>query len=279
MAFGHSAPRVSRSERAVGHATSGRVTMAGASDQRRLGARGDSAWDGASSHGGTSAGDSDALMYNPGVGVAGDVSETDVSGEEWDEEHGGVGEAYGACGTANATTPPRRSARFLSRRAFLTRLSRESARERIFAKPRVRRVTRCNTPLTLPLASSPPLGITTQACSRKRSRCSARFAARAPPRATPPTEHAPGKNLPDPRGPRPCGRRREKAPAGSAAGREADRPRPRLDPDPNRPGKPKRERRSVSSSLGDTPRASRRAAKPRGGCTSRRVFFCSGNSR
>eukprot|EP00228_Micromonas_bravo_P000829 CAMPEP_0203008822 /NCGR_PEP_ID=MMETSP1401-20130829/8394_1 /ASSEMBLY_ACC=CAM_ASM_000894 /TAXON_ID=38833 /ORGANISM="Micromonas pusilla, Strain CCAC1681" /LENGTH=768 /DNA_ID=CAMNT_0049750487 /DNA_START=26 /DNA_END=2329 /DNA_ORIENTATION=+ len=70
--------------------------MAGASDQRRLGARGDSAWDGASSHGGTSAGDSDELMYNHGVGVAGDVSETDVSGEEWDEEHGRVGEAYGA---------------------------------------------------------------------------------------------------------------------------------------------------------------------------------------
>jgi hypothetical protein len=134
--------------------------MAGASDQRRLGARGDSAWDGASSHGGTSAGDSDELMYNHGVGVAGDVSETDVSGEEWDEEHGRVGEAYGACDTANATTPPRRSARFFSRRAFLTRLSRESARERIFAKPRVSRVTRCNTPLTLPLASSPPLGIT-----------------------------------------------------------------------------------------------------------------------
>ena len=60
--------------------------MAGASDRRRQGARGDFAEDGASSRGGTSAGDSDELMYNHGVGVAGDVSETDVSDEEWDEE-------------------------------------------------------------------------------------------------------------------------------------------------------------------------------------------------
>jgi hypothetical protein len=47
-------------------------------------------------------------MYNHGVGVAGDVSETDVSDEEWDEERGGFGEAYGTCGAANATPSPRR---------------------------------------------------------------------------------------------------------------------------------------------------------------------------
>ena len=81
--------------------------MTGASDQRRLGARGDFAGDGGSSHDGASAGDSDELMYNHGVGVAGDVSETDVSDEEWDEEQGGLGEAYGACGAANATSSPR----------------------------------------------------------------------------------------------------------------------------------------------------------------------------
>ena len=104
----HSAPRVSRSECAVGHATPGRVAMAGASDRRRQGARGDFAEDGSSSRGGTSAGDSDELMYNHGVGVAGDVSETDVSDEEWDEERGGFGEAYGTCGAANATSSPRR---------------------------------------------------------------------------------------------------------------------------------------------------------------------------
>lgn len=79
--------------------------MAGASDRRR---RGDFAEDGGSSRGGTSAGDSDELMYNHGVGVAGDVSETDVSDEEWDEERGGFGEAYGTCGAANATPSPRR---------------------------------------------------------------------------------------------------------------------------------------------------------------------------
>ena len=82
--------------------------MAGASEQRRLGARNDSAGDAGSSHGGTSAGDSDELMYNHGVGVAGDVSETDVSDEEWDEERGGFGEAYGTCGAAHATPSPRR---------------------------------------------------------------------------------------------------------------------------------------------------------------------------
>jgi hypothetical protein len=82
--------------------------MAGASDRRRQGARGDFAEDGASSRGGTSAGDSDELMYNHGVGVAGDVSETDVSDEEWDEERGGFGEAYGTCGAAHATPSPRR---------------------------------------------------------------------------------------------------------------------------------------------------------------------------
>jgi hypothetical protein len=47
-------------------------------------------------------------MYNHGVGVAGDVSETDVSDEEWDEERGGFVEAYGKCGAANATSSPRR---------------------------------------------------------------------------------------------------------------------------------------------------------------------------
>ena len=83
----------------------GRVAMAGASDRRR---RGDFAEDGGSSRGGTSAGDSDELIDNHGVGVAGDVSETDVSDDEWDEERGGFGEAYGTCGAANATPSPRR---------------------------------------------------------------------------------------------------------------------------------------------------------------------------
>ena len=93
---------------ASGSAQPGRKTLrpnAGASDRRR---QGDFAEDGGSSRGGTSAGDSDELMYNHGVGVAGDVSETDVSDEEWDEERGGFGEAYGTCGAANATPSPRR---------------------------------------------------------------------------------------------------------------------------------------------------------------------------
>ena len=82
--------------------------MAGASDRRRQGARGDFAEDGASSRRGSRSGASVYLLYSHGVGVAGDVSETDVSDEEWDEERGGFGEADGTCGAANATSPPRR---------------------------------------------------------------------------------------------------------------------------------------------------------------------------
>ena len=77
--------------------------MAGASDRQQ---QGDFAEDGGSSRGGTSQG-SDEQMYNHGVGVAEDVSETDVS-DEWDGERGGFGKAYSTCGAANATPSPRR---------------------------------------------------------------------------------------------------------------------------------------------------------------------------
>ena len=98
--------------------------MAGASDRRR---RGDFAEDGGSSRGGTSAGDSDELMYNHGVGVAGDVSETDVSDEGADEERGvgSRGLAYGTCGAATTRRLPlvaKTGASDDERRAFRARL-------------------------------------------------------------------------------------------------------------------------------------------------------------